>query len=314
MGPPSSFFLAVVAIIILSFAILGFISAVNYKNLSNNPVEAETISKDSANTLSTTMIIFGLVMVVIFIWLAYVIFNYDNGKKVGIDPRDASLLVKAKESINKLASVKDSYNKLKDNYDKFKDKKAEEFKKYSDWNYCPSPRIKLKIKEGTGKVIEPVYGKNGIEALIIKPEKKDPNDKSDPIDCNGYKKLDFEVETQKCYEFRENNPLLNQIPGLLLGQNLGPLSQSMLIPGMMNQRNLFAPQVNTNLNPKECGAGSLKKKTVEIPGISFSSSCNNDANKKLNDAYPNTFQNSISRPAPLSLGNVDVTKMLNVNI
>jgi hypothetical protein len=300
MGPPSSFFLAIVAIIILSFAILGFISAVNYKNVANNDTEGESIGKGTANSLSTVMIIFGIVMIVIFIWFVYVVFTYDSDKSP-IDKRDVSLLVKAKESISKLQSVKDSYVKLKSNFEKLKEKKTEDLKKYTQWDYCPSPRIKLNIKKDTGEVLQPVYGKDGkIESLIIKPAKTNPNDTTG---CSGYKKLDFEVETQPCYELNENKDkdkdknkpgFFTQKFGPLMSQTLGPMSQTMPImgiPGIANQ-NVFSPfqmGKKEETSSKECGSGFLTRKTVEVPGISFSKKCaasKDETEKEPKSLYP----------------------------
>ena len=277
MGPPSSFFLAVVAIIILSFAVLGFISAVNYKNISNNNTEGDSISKDTANSLSTTMIIFGIIMLIIFIWVVYIIFTYDNNKLV--DKRDVSLLVEAKESINRLKSVKESYNKLQENYTKFKDKKAEEIKKYSQWDYCPSPRIKLNIKKDTGEVMQPVYGSDGkIEALIIKPAKINP-----ASECSGYKNLDFEVETQPCYVLDENKEknkpgFFSGKYGPMMSQTLGPMTQSLGMNGAMNQ-SITSPFQMGKTDSKECSGKFLTRKTVGIPGINLSGKCKPESSK-----------------------------------
>lgn len=302
MGPPSSFFLAVVAIVILAFAILSFISAVNYKNVSNNDTEGDSISKDTANSLSTTMIIFGIVMLIAFIWIVYVIFVYDNKDKSGIDPRDASLLAKANESIYKLKSVKESYNKLQSNYKEFRDKTDKRDKEKSAWNYCPSPRIKLNIKNETGEVIQQVYGKDGkVEALIIKPKLVDETNPK----CKKYKKLDFEVETQPCYELKSNDNFNKpNYFGSKYGQGissmtqtLGSMTQTMnpMNRGMMNQTygqgissmnqgmnqgiSSTNPMIQNSNNFSGCDAnGFLTKKTVEVPGISFSGGCGSNTN------------------------------------
>lgn len=284
MGPPSSFFLAIVAIVILAFAIFSFISAVNYKNVSNNATEGESIDKGTANSLSTTMIVFGLIMIIVFIWIVYVIFTYDNKEKSGIDPRDASLLAKARESIYKLDTVKTSYKTLQDNFNKFKDKSAEKNKVYEKWDYCPSPRIKVNIKQETGEVLRPEYDETGnIVGLIIKPKK----------DGCEYKKIDLEMETQPCYVLKENDEEANK-PGFWGGkwgnfkgmtQTLGPLKQSInpMYPSMQNVVNSSFQLTNpaTKTGDKDCNTkGFLSRKTVEMPALSFKKSCADAAEEK----------------------------------
>ena len=286
MGPPSSFFLAIVAIVILAFAILSFISAVNYKNVSNNDTEGESISKGTANSLSTTMIIFGIIMLLVFIWFGYVIFTYDKNKLV--DPRDSSLLVKAKESINKFQYVKDSYNKLAEKFNEFRKKSSEKDKEKSKWDYCPEPLIKLNIKDGTGEIQEVKYDTSGKPTeLIIKP-------KTEGDGCNKvYKKLEFNMETQPCYTISQDcgigggSGLLGQKYGNMMSQNMNMgmqfMGSSNFIPGVKNVINPGFQLTDTNnmmkqgCNQKE---GFLSKKSVPLPGVSFGS-CENPVQQPM---------------------------------
>jgi hypothetical protein len=303
MGPPSSFFLAVVAIVILAFAILGFISAVNYKNVSNNTTEGESIDKGTAGSLSTVMIIFGLVMIIAFIWIVYVIFTYNNKEKSGIDPRNASLLAKATESIYKLDSVKTSYKNLQDNFNKFKDKSAAKNKEFEKWDYCPSPRIKINIKQDTGKVINPEYDTKGnIIGLIVKPEKE----------SNGcdYKKIDLEMETQKCYVLKQNDE--SSGPGGFFSgfkQRLGNMTQSMnpmypIMPNIVNSSyQLTNP--NGNTNSKDCNSkGFFSRQEVNMPIVSFKGKCNSnssDTRPSISGMYPGPLVNPNMSPLNSSL-------------
>jgi hypothetical protein len=286
MGPPSSFFLAIVAIVILFFAILSFISAVNYKNVSNNDTEGDSISKGTANSLSTTMIIFGIIMILVFIWFGYLIFTYDRKDNPLIDKRDTSLLVKAKESINKLQSVKESYNKLTERFNEFRKKASEKDKEKSSWDYCPDPLIKLSIKDKTGKIQEVKYDKNGEPTeLIIKPESVGEG-------CNKtFRKLEFNMETQPCYTIDQDcemgkggSGLLGKKWGNMMGG--GMMTQSMnvnapigfgssnFIPGMKNVINpSFQVTDMNNMMKQGCEQkeGFLTKKSVPLPGVNFGS-------------------------------------------
>jgi hypothetical protein len=284
MGPPSSFFLAVVAIVILAFAIIGFISAVNYKNVSNNSTEGESIDKGTANSLSTVMIIFGIVMLIAFIYVVYVIFTYDNKEKSGIDPRDASLLAKATASIAKLDSVKTSYKNLQENFNKYKDKSAAKNKEFEKWDYCPSPRIKLNIKKDTGDVLKPDYDAEGnITGLILKPKKNVVNG------CNEYEVIKLEMETQACYELKDNKNNADKNSFFFgkggMTQNLGPMSQ-MMYPNMATSSFQFS-------NPKDSSSGCksenfLAKKSIEIPALSIKN-CGSTEVDKVKSMYPGIF-------------------------
>jgi hypothetical protein len=272
MGPPSSFFLAIVAIVVLFFAILSFISAVNYKNVANNDTEGESIGKGTANSLSTAMIIFGIIMILVFIWFGYLVFTYDKTKL--IDQRDVSLLVKAKESIDKFGSVKTAYQKLQESFKNYRDKATEKDKEKSKWDYCPEPLIKLNIKGDTGKIKEIKYDITGDpKSLIIKPEKNSDG---------TYKKLEFEMETQACYKIEQNCGTGGYGSGLL-GQkwNGQTMNQSMNQPMMSAYSSSFIPGTRQNMInpsfqlsdpniPQKCGNdGFLTSKTVPLPGLNF---------------------------------------------
>lgn len=262
MGPPSSLFLAILAIVILGFAILSFISAVNYKNVSNNKTEGESIDKDTASSLSTVMIIFGIIMVIVFIWLVYVIFVYDDKDKSGIDKRNVDLLVKANQSISKYNNLSESFKKLQIEKSKIKDNLTNKNKKYEKWDYCPSPKIKINIKEDTGEVLNVVYNKSGnIEGFIVKPKKK-----SGGKDCEEYQTVKLEMETQPCYELNENDKKKNQG---ILSQTLGPMTQTMVFKN---------PFQNTNKpSSSNCDAENfLSRKKVDVPVVSLSKKCNNN--------------------------------------
>jgi hypothetical protein len=294
MGPPSSFFLAAVAIVILAFAILGFVSAVNYKNVSNNTTEGESIDKGTAGSLSTVMIILGLVMIIVFIWIVYVIFTYNNKDKSGIDPRNASLLAKAKESIYKLDSVKTSYKTLQDNFNKYKDKSVLKNKEFEKWNYCPSPRIKINIKKETGKVINPEYdGQGNIIGLIVKPEK----------DSNGcdYKKIDLEMQTQDCYILKQEDE--SSGPGGFFSgfkQKLGNMTQTMnpMYPSMPNVVNRSYQLTNPNTNSKDCDAkGFFSRKEINMPIVSFKSGCGNNSSSSKSSSIPGMYPGPLVNPS-----------------
>jgi hypothetical protein len=283
MGPPSSFFLAVVAIVILAFAIIGFISAVNYKNVSNNSSEGESIDKGTANSLSTVMIIFGIVMLIAFIYVVYVIFTYDNKEKSGIDPRDASLFAKATESIAKLDSVKTSYKNLQENFNKFKDKAAIKNKEFEKWDYCPSPRIKLNIKKDTGDVLKPDYDAEGnITGLILKPKKTIENG------CDKYEVIKLEMETQACYELKDSKNDADKNSFFFgkggMSQTLGPMSQ-MMYPNMTSSSFQFTdPKASSGCKAENF----LTKKQVEVPALSIKN-CGSSEINKVKDAYPGIF-------------------------
>ena len=57
MEPPSSLFLTIVAIVILVFAVLSFVTAVDYKNVAKNDLEAQSLSTDTANSFNIVIII-----------------------------------------------------------------------------------------------------------------------------------------------------------------------------------------------------------------------------------------------------------------
>ena len=304
MNFPSKLFLILVTIVVIVTTIFCFASAVNFKNAAEGDKEPSEVSADTANSLSTMNIIFGIIFGIIAIWMAYKFLYYEQEvtmfeiKQGNAIARQISIMQtpefqKARDSVAKFESLKTKYYDLLEKAKKSlaeKDSKLLDLeKKYDAWNYCPDPLIKVTIKDDLGEIERPYYENGKLKGFIVKP-------KADNEECGVFKPVNFEMETQKCYQIQNKQNVQQpmqlgyQAPDKLspsfvpsnIARNLPagytvnkPSGQNLIGPGMQPQgQRLLGPGIQQPLlgscGPGEtCTQGLFTKKAITVGGVSF---------------------------------------------